>query len=306
MVHVEEIKTRKLRWKNIVKPQQETLEELEKKYGFHELDLEDCLSKTERPKVEDYKDYVFIVFHFPVKQMKSGSIAIHSLNVFLGKDFFITLSDGKNKKLDDFFEELKKKPKIKREAFSRGSGYLLYELINELFQIYTPYISQLTRSVQEIEDDIFEGTIHRDRLYEIMLAKRQIITLKRALIPHITLIQTLEHLHKQFINKRLELYFDDVADKIGRSKVALESLNEITDTLHNANESLTSHNTNKVMKILTIFSAVMLPMTFVTGLYGMNVALPFSSHEQAFMLLMGFMCVVGLFCLVLFRMNRYI
>lgn len=306
MVHAEEIKTRKLLWKNIVKPQQEVLEELEKKYGFHELDLEDCLSKTERPKVEDYKNYVFIVFHFPVKEMKSGSITIHSLNVFLGKDFFITLSDGKNKKLRDFFEELEEDPKLRREAFGRGPGYLLYELMNELFDIYTPYISQLSRSIQEIEDDIFEGTIHRDRLYEIMLAKRQIITLKRALIPHITLIQTLEHLHKQFINKRLELYFDDVADKIGRSRVALESLNEITDTLHNANESLTSHNTNKVMKILTIFSAVMLPLTFVTGIYGMNVSLPFSGHEQAFLILIGFMSAVAIFCLILFRMNRYI
>lgn len=306
MVQEELLRTKDLTWINIVNPHQEKLEELQKKYGFHELDLEDCLSKTESPKIEEYGNYVFVVFHFPQKNMRTNNITIDSVNVFIGNDFFITLSNGKLRRLDDYFHSLKDSLNERRKVFKRGSGYLLYELIDDLFDIYNPYISQLHRSLREVEEDIFEGKIMKDRLYDIMSIKRQIISLKRALMPHSSIILSLEHLHKRFINKQLELYFDDVADKISRGESTLLSMDELVETLHNANESLTSHNTNRVMKILTIFSVTMLPLTFLTGLYGMNIDLPLSSHPHAFSVLLGIMVGVFAFAMLFFKFKRYL
>lgn len=296
----------KLDWINIENPDQAHLEALQKQYKFHELDLEDCLSNTETPKIEEYKDYVFVVFHFPLKDSRTGTISIQSLNVFIGNHFLITLSKGRLKKLDELFSSLEEHTAHRRKLFKKGAGFLLYEMMNDLFEIYNPYISQLSRSIKEIEKDLFEGKVMKDRLFDIMRSKRQIITLKRALIPHASLIHSLEHLHKRFISKQLDLYFDDIADKIARGESTLRSMDEMIETLHNANESLTSHNTNRVMKILTIFSVTMLPLTFLTGLYGMNVKLPLSSHPQAFMLLtVGMLSIFGL-SLVFFKIRRYL
>ena len=306
MVIEEKIRSSGLVWTNIQHPTHETLEALEKKYGFHELDLEDCLSKTETPKIEEYRNYVFIVFHFPLKSVKSDHFAIGSLNVFIGNDFLITLSNGKLKKLEDFFEDMQKDRKERQAIFKKGSGYLLYEMMNELFDVYLPYISQLNRSIRDIEEEIFGGKVVADRLYDIMTVRRQIISLKRALTPHTEIILALEHLHKRFINKQLELYFDDVGDKIARSKSNLMAMDEMIDTLHNANESLTSHNTNRVMTILTIFSVTMLPLTFLTGLYGMNISLPLEEHPHAFLVLVGVMTAIFVFFMLFFRFKRYL
>jgi len=302
----EKIRTGELVWTNIENPKEEELEALQEKYGFHDLDLEDCLSKSESPKIEEYNNYVFIVFHFPIKSNKQNHISIEPLNIFLGENFMISLSNCKIKKLNDFFTNLKSKSSKRSTIFKKGPGYLLYILINELFEIYNPFVNHLSRGIREVEEEIFEGKVQKDRLYDIMNVKRQIIVLKRALLPHSTIILSLEHLHKRFISKQLELYFDDVADKISRGKVTLETMDEMIDTLQNANESLTSHNTNRVMKILTIFSVTMLPLTFLTGLYGMNVELPLGHQANAFPVIIAIMFGILLFTMAIFKFKRYL
>ncbi|MDP2691013.1 MAG: magnesium transporter CorA family protein [bacterium] len=306
MVTQEKIRSENLTWINIENPHLETLEALQQQFGFHDLDLEDCLSRTESPKIEEYPNYVFIVFHFPLKKVKDNHIVVEPLNVFLGNNFFITVSNGRLKRLEEFFETMKKKLRQKRSVFQKGSGFLLYTLINELFEIYDPHINHLSRSIREIEEDIFEGKVQKDRLYDIMTVKREIITLKRALLPHSSLLLSLEHLHKRFIDKKLELYFNDIGDKIARNQINLNSMDEIIDTLQSANESLTSHNTNRVMKILTIFSVTMLPLTFLTGLYGMNVVLPLANKENTFIVLSTVMIIILILTLGLFRMKRFL
>ena len=306
MTTEEKISSQGLVWINIANPKKEDLEGLQSKYGFHELDLEDCLSRTESAKIEEYSKYVFVVFHFPYKDIKNDNIFIESVSVFIGEDYIITLGNGHLKRIDEYFGELKRKSSKRRSIFKKGSGYLLYELIDELFEIYNPYINQLGRYVREIEEEIFEGNIQKDRLYDIMNVKRQIITLKRALLPHSSVILTLENLHKRFINKTLELYFDDIADKIKRDKATLETLDEIIENLQNANESLTSHNTNKVMKVLTIFSVTMLPLTILTGFFGMNINLPLAENEAAFIIIVLLMLGVFALSFAFFKAMRYL
>ncbi|MDP3975381.1 MAG: magnesium transporter CorA family protein [bacterium] len=303
---IREVVHGKLVWKDIEKPDEATLERLKDTYGFHELDLEDCLSKTESPKLEEYDDYVFVVFHFPIRNLRTESIDIESLNVFIGNNYLITLSHGRLKKLDETFLEMESDRRYRRENFAKGSGYLLYILMSELFESCFPQLSQIHHFIREIEGDIFEGKVAKDRLYDIILVKRQLINLKRAILPHAPIILQLEHLHTRFINKKLELYFDDVADKISRAKSLLSSMTDMIETLSDANESLTSHNTNRVMKILTIFSATLLPLTFITGLYGMNVPLPLENHSGAFFLVLSGMLGLLVVMLLFFKIKRWL
>lgn len=300
------VKYGRLKWINIHKPSAETLEDLEKEYGFHELDLEDCLSKTESPKIEEHKKYVFIVFHIPIRNVKTGHFAVESLSVFISQSYLITLSEGRLKNLEDVFYDLQKDAKERRRIMKQGSGYLLYELMYELFEGCMPFLTQLSRFIHEIEEDIFEGKIAKDRLYDIMKVKRKLITLKRTILPHEEIIDTIEHLHKRFMKKELEVYFDDIADKIARSRSQLTSMTEMINTLHEANESLTSHNTNRIIKVLTVFSVMMLPITFITGLYGMNVVLPLQEEAMAFWQLLAGMGGVLVVMFIIFRWMRIV
>lgn len=299
------IRAGKLIWKDISNPKLEYLQELQKQFGFHDLDIEDCLSKSESPKIEEYKDYLFVVFHFPVKD-PHDHIAIASLNVFVGQEYLVTISNGNIKKLDDLFLDLKARPSRRKRIFSKGSGYLLYHMMEQLFSVYNSYISQLNRAILEIEEDIFEGNVLKDRLYDIMNVKRQIINLKRALTPHSPIVLTLERIHKRFIDKSLELYFDNVADKITRARGNLEALSDTIEAMYAANESLTSHNTNRVMKILTIFSVTLLPLNLLAGIYGMNVNLPLAQNETAFLVITGLMVGVFILNIVFFKIKKYL
>lgn len=299
------IRSGNLVWRDIMSPRLETLQPLQEQYHFHELDLEDCISKSESPKIEEYKDYIFVVFHFPIKDPHEH-VVIAPLSMFIGQEYLITVSNGNIPKLNDIFERLKQKSYRRRTVFGKGSGYLLYIIMEELFGIYNNYIAQLNRAILEIEDDIFEGNVLKDRLYDIMDVKRQIITLKRALLPHSPIILLLERLHKRFINKTLELYFDNVADKITRAKNSLESLSETIEAMYAANESLTSHNTNRVMKILTIFSVTLLPLNLLASIYGMNIPLPLAQYEDAFMAILAIMLMTFILSLVFFKVKRYL
>lgn len=296
----------RLSWTNIENAHADHLQGLKEKYDFHELDLEDCLSKTEQPKISEQENYVFIVFHFPLRNTKTGHFDVESLNVFVGANYLITISDGRFKKLKEQFEEMRSNTKEGKSVFKKGSGYLLYQLINEQFETCMPFLIQLTRLIHEIEEDIFEGVIAKDRLYDIMTVKRKIITLKRSILPHAPIITELEQLHQRFITKELDMYFDDIGDKITRAESQLNSLNELIENLHDANEALTSHNTNRVIKILTIFSVMMLPLTFITSLYGMNIPLPLQDNPMSFQLVTVIMFGVLIGMLVLFRWRRWI
>jgi magnesium transporter len=290
-----------LKWINIEDPTEEKMNELAETYGFHELDIEDCFSETERPKIDEYDDYMFVVMHMPAYDKKKDRFRIVELNIFIGDGYLITVSEGDLEILRKLFDRVNEEKEVRGEHMSKGSGFLLYRLTSELFEGVFPMVEKVGVKGRRIERDLFEGKVVKDMLYDIMGMKRQIITLRRIMQPHRSLIMTLEHKHKRFLAEELEVYFDDVVDKIEKIWGSLEVLNEVADTLQDANEALVSHNTNNVIKILTVFSVVMLPLTFVTGLYGMNVALPGGADPITFRYI-----VAGLVTIVVGMMGFFV
>lgn len=263
-----------LQWIHIADIEESKLHELAVKYNFHDLDIEDCLSETERPKIDEYTDYMFVVLHMPLYHKLKDRFSTVEINIFIGDNYLITVTESDFRVLNELFEKAQASDEFRMEYMSRGSGFLLYHLTSTLFDSCFPLVDKVGAKGRRIEKDLFEGKVVQDMLYDIMAMKRQLITLRRIVHPHRSLILTLEHKHKRFLTQQLEVYFDDVVDKIEKIWISLETLKEVADALQDANEALVSHNTNNVIKILTVFSVTMLPLTFVTGLYGMNVALP--------------------------------
>lgn len=269
---------------------EDELRGLQQQYGFHELDIEDCLSENERPKIEEYGEYLFCVIHVPVRT--GNRILKEEINVFIGREYVVTLSEGKTDAVERLWEEMHAS-RERQEDMKQGTGYLLYSLLDSLFDGGFRLIDSLTKELRRIEVELFEKDEARiNILRDILNLKRNIITMRSILFPQRAVVALLQHKNEQIITPDLALYFDDVSDAIERQWSLLETAKELSDALQETHESWLTYRTNSVIRVLTIFTVSMVPLTIITGLYGMNINLPLMNHPQVFEMLLSLMVLV--------------
>lgn len=295
----------KIKWLDVVSPTAEILNELKEKYRFHVLDVEDCLSEHQRPKIDEYDEYLFIVLQFPYFDKHRHRILSEEVDLFVGQDYLITLHDGNLKTLVDKVNACTAEKSMKKDYMGQGTGYLLYILIRDLFNAVFPLLDEVGRSIAGLERDIFEGQ-EQDLVREILWVKKDVINCRRIISPQRAVVAQLEHKNKKFLPEDLEVYFDDVVDKIEKMWSMLENLKELIETLHSTNEALLTHQTNRVIKMLTFFSVIMLPLTVITGFYGMNVALPHAENMHAYVGIgVGMLGIIAVM-LLFFRWRKWL
>lgn len=294
-----------LTWINVSQPTRDDLEYLQDHFEFHPLDFEDLLSKVQRPKLDEYDDYLFMVLHFPVFDKRMRVTQPNEVNLFVGKDFLITICKGKVWPIERFFEACEGSEKLKAETMTEGTGYLLYRIIDKLVDNCMPLAYKIERNVQEVEDQIFNGA-GRETVQEISILRRDIIACRRIIKPMIPVISRLEYLKSRLTGEELEVYFSDIGDALARIWDTLEDQKGIIEALNDTYNSLTTHRTNEVIRALTVMSVLMLPLTLVSGIYGMNVPLPFERSAFAFVGILGMMLCVAMGMLAVFRHKRWI
>lgn len=298
--------TKDLTWYNISNLDEDALAYLQKNFKFHHLDLEDCKSEIQRPKIEEYPDYVFVILNFPIKSKNNISLKRDQIFFFVGKNYVITIND-KNHEVNRLFEKVEKFKNHKKEYMQNGSGYLLYMIIDDLFESAFPIIDNMEAHLGRLEADVFAIDKNSDRLREILMLKKDIINFRRTIMPERSIIALLEHMNKDIFPSKLNIYFDDIVDKIERLWNNLENLQELVAALQETNESILSHNTNNVIKILTVFSVLILPLTFITGFYGMNVrGLPIAESENATIMVAIFLLFLVISMVAYFRYKKWI
>ena len=293
-------------WVNINYPTEKETKMLYRSYKFHHLDLEDCLSENQRPKIDDYDNYLFIVLHAPKKAGRKKHVITDEIDIFIGPDYVITLHN-ENQILNKIFEKCKKKKNSKTEYMEKGPGYFLYMIINDLFASGLPLLDDLNQQLEELEKDVFDHDYSKDRLKDILLLKKDIINFRRIIMPERSIIAQLEHKNKKFLPENLDVYFDDIVDMIEKMWNNLENLQELVDSLQETNESIISHNTNNVIKVLTIFSVIMLPLTLITGFYGMNLkGLPFESYGHPVAAVSGILLSIVIMMIGYFKYKKWL
>ncbi|MDO8648959.1 MAG: magnesium transporter CorA family protein [Candidatus Peregrinibacteria bacterium] len=279
-------------WLDYPKPEERELRVLQQKYNFHDLDIEDCLSEHERPKIEEYDNYLFLVFHIPYLAKGTDRIRKVEVNIFLGQDYIITVHSDEIPVIDELGKQVTDSQSRLDELFRQGTGFFLYELVEELFDDGFPILDRIRKKLRSLETELFDSDAEVDILREIMSLKHNIITMRSILLPQRSLIAMLEHKHSKFISEELGIYFGDVLDAIERQWSLLETAKELCEALEDTYESILRHKSNTVIVLLTIFSVTMLPLTFITNLYGMNVPLPLQEHPMSFFLLLGLMATI--------------
>jgi magnesium transporter len=294
-----------LTWVHLDSPLPEEAAQLGQRFGWHPLDLEDVLSKRQRPKVDDYPEYLFVVLHFPVYDKTIQRLNAAELDIFLGPDFLITLSNVELLPVTRLFRRCWDDEALRTDLFSKGSGRLLYEVLDDLFDYCFPILDKIGHKLDSIEDEMFEGHAE-DVVRDISNVKQEIISYRKIIKPERATLRLLERHTERFLPEALELYFDDIVDAAERIWDLLDNYKEVVEALEGTNESVIQHRQNDVLRVLTIFSVIVLPLTLMTGIFGMNVRFPGFGTSLAFWVLVGAMAVAAIGMVVFFRAKRWL
>jgi magnesium transporter len=296
----------RLTWVNIEKPTPADMDYLRQHYSFfHPLDLEDCLSRLERPKIDEYDDYLFIIMQFPVFDSLSRVSRPSDIDMFLGAGFLVTVHDGNLWPITKLFDDCQAEEQVRQKHMGREASRLLHDVIDRLVDYCFPILYKVDANIREIEEDIFTEEVP-DVVREISWVRRDIIALQRIVKPQIAIVGNLEHKDRPIIREELDVYFGDILDHLYRAWDMLEDSRDVIEGLSDTADTLTSYRINEVMKILTIISVIMLPLTLLSGIYGMNINLPLAQHPLSFLLILCLMALVAGGMLFYFRKRRWI
>jgi len=294
-----------LTWVNIENPTEKETEYLAQNYPFHPLDLDDCLSRIQRPKIDKYKDYLFLVFHFPVFHKEARVNRASQLSVFIGPNYLITLHKGELKPLVKLFKECEIDEESRQENFSEGSGYLLYRIIDRLVDYCIPISNKILDNIEEVEDEIFSNT-RRSQIKEISVLRRDIIAFRRIIWPMRAVIGSLEPNVRRFTKTDLSVYFGDTVDHLDRIWDALDEYKELIEGLNDTHDSLMTNRTNTIIRLLTIISTILLPTTLIASIWGMNIGLPFQNSSYSFIYIVLVMAGIIGGMLYFFRRKKWL
>jgi len=291
-LNMESLTSNDLTWVNIEHPTERETEYLSKNYPFHPLDLDDCLSRIQRPKIDEYEDYLFFVFHFPVFNVEARVTTPSQLSMFIGKNYLITLHNGDLKPLVKLFRECQIDEKSREDNFSSGSGYLLYRIMDRLVDYCLPILNKIGGNIERVEEEIFSQSMPR-AIREISVLRRDVISFRRIIWPMRAVIGGLKSKVSDYTKPDMSVYFDDMVDHVDKIWDGLDEYKEIIEGLNDTHDSLATNRTNEVVRMLTIIATILLPITVVASIFGMNIQLgPFGDSPYSFL-------YVSLICLVI-------
>ncbi|MHB1416297.1 MAG: magnesium/cobalt transporter CorA [Chloroflexota bacterium] len=304
---VDVLKHGELTWINIERPSQTEIDWLRENFPFfHPVDLDDCLTRVQRPKINEYEDYLFLVLHFPVFSRADRQLGASEVDMLVGTDYLITLHKGDLSPIATMFEECRGDEARRAEHMGRGSAFLLYQLVDHLVDYCFPILDKMGANVDSAEDRIF-GVEVREVIHDLSLARRDVIAFRRIVKPEMTIIASLERKETPFLGEELGAYWGNVSDHVNKIWDVLEDYREVIEGLAATSESINSLRMNEVMKVLTLISTIMLPMAVISGIYGMNIDfLPFAHHPLSFVITVGVMATVLVSMVAYFRLRRWV
>ena len=293
-------------WTDIVRPTPTDVEDLAREYPYiHPLNLEDLLSPIERPKIDEDEHYLFVVMHFPLWDASQRLTRAREVDIIVGRGYVITLHDGTLKPLVSLWESCASNEEALKNLLGRGMSHAFYVIIDRLVDYILPILRKVDANIRSIEEDIFIADTRRV-IQDIALVRRDIISLRRIIRQQIPVLELLEKTEHPILHEDLEEYFGDIVDHIYKARDIIDEDTEIIVSLAETADILASHRINEVMRILTVFSVIMLPLTLISSVYGMNINLPFDTHPYAFIIISGAMVAMAVGMLIYFRKRNWL
>ena len=302
---IETIKMGTLKWHHVLNPSEEDLQYLKDNFHFHPLDIEDCRSLiNQRPKIDVYDDYYFLILHFPYFDKTNTFLRTREEKIFWGKNYIITL--GKSHwVVSELFRNTKTQIESKEELEITTSDALLYHILEQLMKETYVLIRRIGDNVDSAGRDLFERRTIRT-IERISITRKNIILLNTIFKPQLPVFNKFETGEIDGFAENMEEYWSNILDYIQKMWDLIEDYSELIEGYSKTFDSLQTNRTNEIIKALTIISSIILPLTFITGLYGMNVPLPLQESKLAFLMLVGVMFAVIAIFMIFFRRQNWL
>jgi magnesium transporter len=279
----------------------ENLQQLGECFHLHPLVLEDILNTDQRPKVEDFEEYLFIVLKM-LTLKEGGGVAAEQISLVLGSNYLISFQEG----LGEIFLPIQERLKVNKGRLRKaGADYLAYALIDLIVDQYFVVLEQLGESIEFLEEEVVTRPTPKT-LQDVHHFKGEMIRLRRSVWPLREVISQLERRESPLITEPMQVYFKDVYD---HTIVAIESIESYRDILSGILDiylSSVSNRLNQIMKVLTIIATIFMPLTFLAGVYGMNFKyMPELQWHYGYFTTLAVMALVALSMLALFKKKKW-
>jgi len=267
-------------------------------FQFHPLTIEDCVHDGTRPKLDDFGEYLFLVMHGINFNLETDTLKTTELDVFLGSNSLITIHKERMPSIDSTREYVRANPRF----LAQGTDALLHRIVDTLVDNYYPTFETIREAIEDIETQIFDNPKAQDVLPPLFRLKKDLLYLRRRLHPQWEVIRLLATESFALIQAHQAIYFSDINDHIARLNDLIHNYNELIDSTVQTYLSFTSYHLNEVMRVLTIIATIMMPLTLIVGIYGMNFEfMPELHWRPAYFIVIGAMVVITLGMVRFFR-----
>lgn len=235
-------------------------------FKFHHLTVEDCVETRNQPKVEAFPDYFYFIVHGVRPDTNSANFKTKELDGYLGENFVVTFHLERFQSIKNVKQQICKSTFVCR----RGAAYLLHQILDQIVDLYMPIVDDFDVSINELEDRVFQKKEDDSILEEIMDLRRSVARLKRISTRQLDVLYRISHGEFPQIPENILPFYRDVHDHLLRITDLSENYRDLVSGLFDIHFSVTANKTNDIIKFLTIFSAIWLPLSFIAGVYGMN------------------------------------
>lgn len=304
---IETINFENVKWLHILNPSEDDFDFLIKEYEFHPLDIEDCRSVNQRPKIDEYDDYYFLVLHFPFFDKANRFVRVKEVKIFWGKDYIVTIGRS-HWVVKNLFKDLQKMFQSNSEDLPEiveSSDSLLYHILDRLMVETYTLILRIGTEVDGISYDIFTKKAERV-IEQLSITRKNIISLNTTFKPQVRVFHKFESGGIKGYEEDMEDYWGNILDQYQKMFDLIEDYGELIEGLSLTFDSLQTNRTNEIMKILTFISTIMLPLSVISGIYGMNVELPFMERKWIFAGIVIVMLVIVAGFFIYFKRKRWL
>ncbi|WP_417887879.1 magnesium/cobalt transporter CorA [Zunongwangia sp.] len=281
----------------------EEIENLGKRFNLHPLILEDIVNTDQRPKIDEYQDYLFVVAKM-LYQNDDGQLLIEHISLVLGKDYVLSFQEAGGDVFDGVRERIEHK---KGRIRNRNADYLLFALLDAIIDNYFLVVDDISDKIEGFEDQLFENRQDDDLIHEIQELKRAILRIRRAVFPIREVVGRLEKLNHAIIEENTGNYLRDLVDHIVQISENIDIYREMIWSLMDMYMTTISNKMNEVMKVLTIIATIFIPLTFIAGIYGMNFEyMPELRWKYSYFVLLGIMVIIFILMLYYFKRKKWL
>lgn len=299
------IESDKFNWAYIKEPNADDVLEIQNNYKLHPLVIEEFSTPTLRPKAAEYDNCLYLAIHVPLFDTDNKTTYPAEVDIVVCPNTLITAHDKDIYQLTDFFNTLQENKKKRALYMSKSPAQLLYYILELLLESCFPKLDHVSQKLDRVEEGIFSGH-EKEMVVEISLIKRDILNFRRTMKPQRTVFESLAQKNYNLIEPDLRPYYQDLVGTNIRVWNTLESSKETIESLESTNNSLLSNKLNMTMRVLTIFSAIMLPLTVYSNIMSMTLRIPLQEDPLAFWIHVAIMLVIAAFTFVLFKIKKWL